>query len=362
MTLNIAFVAKLSDKKLHQKLKPLMALDTIGSIDLYRTEPFPDGEKLHWLKLPSFICRFKATAEILRFIILLFNGYKYDLFIGCFQEFHGVCAHVAARLWHKPVIQMVITSIEWNKERFLANYTMMHSDACGVRGEISAVSLKKLGYKKHIEAIHNLMEAPRKKIRPQESDSQKKFDFIIVANWAEEKDFPWMLKILSALKERHPAFKAAFCGDNLEKNMLSEIKLLKLEENILFCGRLDSDELNQRYSSSKCLLLTSNTEGLPQVALEAMSHSLPCALTDVGECSWLVRDGEEGFIAKHGDTEKMLSALTEIIENPANTLTMGKKARKRFDELNALFQEEEISRSWDKLINSVLNKEKTILS
>jgi glycosyltransferase involved in cell wall biosynthesis len=64
-------------------------------------------------------------------------------------------------------------------------------------------------------------------------------------------------------------------------------------------------------------VITSESEGLPLAALEALSMGNAVVSTDVGEVARVVRDGEAGFVVPAvGDTEAFRERLLEYLHRP----------------------------------------------
>ncbi|GAA1268177.1 hypothetical protein GCM10009665_66080 [Kitasatospora nipponensis] len=86
------------------------------------------------------------------------------------------------------------------------------------------------------------------------------------------------------------------------------------------------------YRAADALLLTSDSEGLPGVLIEAALAGLPCAATDVGWVREIVRDGVTGALAPAGDAPALRAALAAVL---AGAGPLGSAARhhalRRFD-------------------------------
>ena len=83
---------------------------------------------------------------------------------------------------------------------------------------------------------------------------------------------------------------------------------------------------------AKCLVLSSRTEGLPGVVLEALGAGLPVVATDVGGVSDVVIDDETGLLVEPGDIEAMARALERLDSDPALRGRMGDAGRKLIGE------------------------------
>ena len=229
----------------------------------------------------------------------------------------------------------------------------MSSDGCGVRGQISAKKLNDCGYTNTIEVIHNPYQKQNVAVT---NTHKKKYDLIVVSHYySQAKDFPWMMQILNEVKKHYPALQVAFVGSQLKEKLKSAMAHFNLNDAFHFHGYKSGQELNDLYCSSRAILLTSHHEGLPMAIVEAMSHGLPCFSTNVGDIPWLIRDGIEGKIVDHGDTEKMATCIIHALNN--NELCkMGENAQKRFDELLPQFQIDSISTAWNRLLNNALKQ------
>lgn len=84
-----------------------------------------------------------------------------------------------------------------------------------------------------------------------------------------------------------------------------------------------------------CLPSIERTEAFGLVLLEAMSVGKPCLVSDVrgSGMSWVVVNGETGFVYKAGDSNELALKLAEISRNPGKLPGMGKAGYRRFVEM-----------------------------
>ncbi|MGZ8686991.1 MAG: glycosyltransferase [Gaiellaceae bacterium] len=66
------------------------------------------------------------------------------------------------------------------------------------------------------------------------------------------------------------------------------------------------------YGIFDAFLLTSENEGTPVAAIEALASGCPVVATDAGGTSTVVRHGETGFLARVGDTSALAAHITTI--------------------------------------------------
>ena len=347
--LRLAFVGGLTEKKLLQKLVPLTLMPEVAAVDVYRRVPFATSEKVRHVPLALLGGRNTPVGELEKFARLLVSGRRYDVVIGCFQILHGLWAHLAGLAWGVPVIQLVITDVGWNLRRPLARWPMLGAHACGVRGGGAVTALRRLGFSGPLEIIHNPMTIPDRTVE----DGEKTNDILAVGDFAAEKDYPWMLAVLGQLAARGVDFTATLCG-RFPGDFRRAVVAAGLGGRVSFPGHLHGPELDRAYARSGLLLMTSHTEGLPMVAVEAMAAGLPVVATTVGELPWLVRQDQDGRLVPHGNTGAMADALETVLTTPGFVRDMGKSGRKRLEELAPQFTPESVAEAWRRLFVKIL--------
>ena len=75
------------------------------------------------------------------------------------------------------------------------------------------------------------------------------------------------------------------------------------------------------------LVLSSRTEGLPGVVLEALGSGLPVIATAVGGVGDVVIDGTTGRLVPPRDVEALAGAMTALASDPAGRARMGAVGR-----------------------------------
>jgi glycosyltransferase involved in cell wall biosynthesis len=124
------------------------------------------------------------------------------------------------------------------------------------------------------------------------------------------------------------------------------------EEGVIeWWGRMDNMPAVYRQSSIVCF--PSYREGLPKSLLEAASCGLPIVTYDVPGCREVVKDQVNGFLVPLWDSQRMIKALMELLDNPDLCAQMGKAGREMV--LNEFSQElvaDQTMKVWDELLGS----------
>ena len=102
------------------------------------------------------------------------------------------------------------------------------------------------------------------------------------------------------------------------------------------------------YAAFDALLLTSENEGAPVVAIEALAAERPVIATDAGGTATVVTEGVSGYLVPIGDVDGLASRLAAVARDPALRETLGRQGgedvRVRFatermaDDVEALYR------------------------
>ena len=138
-------------------------------------------------------------------------------------------------------------------------------------------------------------------------DKVKGFDLLIEA-WAKIEDLnpEWSLKIVGSGIEEESLFK--------------KINSFKLK-NITLVP--ETKEIRKLLISSSVYIMSSRSEGLPMVLIEAMECGLPVVAFDNIGAKFMIEDGENGFLCNIGDTKSMAKNIQKIINNKELRKRMG---------------------------------------
>lgn len=138
---------------------------------------------------------------------------------------------------------------------------------------------------------------------------EKGFDLLIDAWYLAEKKLPSNVKLI-------------IVGEGEEKHKLKEkINSLKLQNSIIM--KNFTEDISSYYSKARVYCLSSRTEALPMVLIEALSFSIPLLAFDcyTGPRE-IIKQGYNGFIIDENDidsySEKIVELFTISDKNLAN--------------------------------------------
>ena len=137
------------------------------------------------------------------------------------------------------------------------------------------------------------------------------------------KGFSRMIEIFSKVLKVYPDTQLKICGDGEEYELLNTlIKTKKIEENVHLLGMLDKDTLEKEMLTSDIYCMTSHSEGLPMVLIEAMNFGLPCIAYNVGEgIKTIIEDDVNGYLINNNDEHHFIEKLKLLINGDNENLS-----------------------------------------
>lgn len=123
------------------------------------------------------------------------------------------------------------------------------------------------------------------------------------------------------------AIKAVIIGEGPQRAQLTQqaTELGLFPDVVEFRGIVP--DVTMVYREADIFVLTSDWEGTPNVALEAMASGLPVVATRVGGVPDVIQHGQTGFLADSGDEGAMIEALLKLVSNVDLRMQMGARAR-----------------------------------
>ena len=130
----------------------------------------------------------------------------------------------------------------------------------------------------------------------------KKVEKIIglFARYHEQKNHIGFLSVADILvKEKEVEWRFVLAGTDCDiqnSELKKTIESFNLSEKVILLGSIDTSKY---FSCLDIHLLTSRTEGFPNVIGEAMASGVPCVATDVGDCKKII--DRYGYVASIDD-------------------------------------------------------------
>jgi colanic acid/amylovoran biosynthesis glycosyltransferase len=144
---------------------------------------------------------------------------------------------------------------------------------------------------------------------------EQPFLLLSVGRLNRVKNHRFLIQACAALRDEGRAFRCWIAGEGPERPALEhQIEALQLQAQVRLLGHIPRNELSDYYRRAGVVLLTSLSEGIPVVLMEAMARQklvLAPAITGIPE---LVEHARTGFLYEPGSMRDFLDVLSCILD------------------------------------------------
>ncbi len=262
--------------------------------------------------------------------VLCTSGYKPDVVGWWASRLTGVPAVAIAHGWTGATWKVRLNERldRWAMRRMAAVVSVSHAQAVKVaRAGVPA---------DRNVTIHNSVDPHRLAARNHEARETllrffpKAPDTIVLAGGrlSPEKGFDILIDATARVAPQHPRVGFLVFGDGpLRTALQSRIEGHHLQDQFVLGGF--QSKLDQLLASADMLVLSSHTEGLPVVVLEAMAAGLPIVATRVGGIPEVIEDDVHGRLVNPGDAVDLAAGLQKMLSSPEASQRLGCAARTR---------------------------------
>jgi colanic acid/amylovoran biosynthesis glycosyltransferase len=210
---------------------------------------------------------------------------------------HGSDLLLHARYMDTKIAQcsFCVTVSEFNRRHILARYP-------GV--DPQKVRVHRVGVCVPTTKVTDFPQPPTTSTRPL---------LLAVGRLHPVKNHAFLLRACYLLRERGASIQCFIVGDGPERRKLELlVDELHLGDVVTLLGQISRERVQHFYDIADLVVLTSESEGIPLVLMEAMARSkivLAPAITGIPE---LVIDGKTGFLYKPGDIQEFIWRVEQI--------------------------------------------------
>lgn len=175
--------------------------------------------------------------------------------------------------------------------------------------------------------IPNGVETER--FRPIERPENPKVKILFIGRLIPRKGFQRVLGALPRVRQlaRRP-FEVEVVGTGGMRAKLDQLsEQFGVSDLLRYVGSVPYDTLEKSYQYADIFVLTSLSEGMPSVILEAMASGLPVVASDVGGNNEIVKEGQNGYLIQGDDTRMLAERLAMLVNDAALQRQMGARGR-----------------------------------
>jgi 1,2-diacylglycerol 3-alpha-glucosyltransferase len=191
--------------------------------------------------------------------------------------------------------------------------------------------LKKVGLKPttvpiscgvNVEVFHPISSIDRLAWRNKYGIDPTKNIFFFVGRVDREKHLDVGIKAVHYLKRDD--IQLVIAGNGAEKsNLLTLVKELELENQVVFTGFIPNDDLPSVLNSIDVFIMPSEAELLSIASLQAMACARPILAANAVALPELVLNNENGFLFSPGNVEDAAKCIDLLAEHPERWQAMG---------------------------------------
>jgi glycosyltransferase involved in cell wall biosynthesis len=150
---------------------------------------------------------------------------------------------------------------------------------------------------------------------------------LAVGNLIRLKGFDVLIEAVARAQCRDQA-RVCIVGDGVEAEALHALAAARgVAACFEFAGRLPVADMPGRFADADVLVLSSYSEGRPNVVVEALASGLPVIATDLEGVRGMVVDGDTGWLIPAGNADRLAAALDQANADRAELRRRGERAR-----------------------------------
>jgi colanic acid/amylovoran biosynthesis glycosyltransferase len=171
------------------------------------------------------------------------------------------------------------------------------------------------------------------------------FTILCPANFSHVKGHKYLLKACQILFDKGVKFQCLLAGGGpLENELRNIVKEMRLDNYIIFLGKLPHEELLDLYRKGEInavilpSIVTENgeKEGIPVALMEAMSYCIPVISTNTGSIPELIGGGS-GVMVEERHPEALASAIERLKDDSISYREISIKCREKVEEQFNIF-------------------------
>ncbi len=179
------------------------------------------------------------------------------------------------------------------------------------------------------------------------ADRKTDNSIVTVGRCDNNKNQMMLIRAFMSIRFKYPNQKLVIYGDGPERqHLIDYVREHGLEDYVLLPGI--TNNTREAIKNAGIFVLTSNTEGMPNVLIEAMALGIPCISTDCpcGGPAEIIRDGENGILVPVGDVDALAQAADRLLSDYDMAQKMGNKATK----VRELLNPDRVDKEWEEYL------------
>lgn len=279
----------------------------------------------------KFYNKLKNEIVVNNFDVLIGYGHSMSIILSLFSKNNLKCyAYEHADYSTMPIVTKILVKKVYKRLNGL-------------------IVLSQLAHNNFSKLNNNVKIIPNHITIPVLDETIKKQDRIImVGRLSNEKGYDRIVNIAKSIQVEFPNWTIDIFGDGPLKADLKNIFAKNQLNNVKLHGAVKN--INKEFQTSKIFMMTSHTEAMPFVILEAKTFGLPIVAYENEGTKLLVNDQLDGFLVENDSEEIFIEKLNFLITNEEDSIKMGQYGKNSISE----FSPEAIKLKWDEIFKNDL--------
>jgi len=281
-----------------------------------------------------------AAREIARYLqqfnadILCCHGYKSDIIGWLAARYIGIPVLSISRGWTGATRKVRLNE---NLNRLMLRF--MDRVICVSQGQAEKVLRTKIP-RQRVQVIRNAIRAERFD-QPDAGYREKLREYFAWAparivcaagRLSPEKGFNYLIEAAQLVARQNKAIAFLVFGEGpLHAPLQAQIDRAGLSKNFILAGF--RNDIDQFFPHADLVVLPSLTEGLPNVALEALAAGVPVVATAVGGTPEVIDDQVCGYLVPPAQPNALAMRILDTVASEPARLAMGQRGRERIRNL-----------------------------
>jgi glycosyltransferase involved in cell wall biosynthesis len=278
--------------------------------------------KLYWLmrkERPHIVHTHTAKAGFLGRLAAALSGVPIIV-----HTFHGHVLHSYYGPVKNQVLRRVEQSLAWATDRLVTVSEQVKADLAGYGiAKADRISVIPLGF--DLDPFLN-SQVQQGEFRREMGLSYEHNLVGIVGRIFPIKNHALFLDAAARIAARDSAARFVIVGDGvLRQRLEKQARELGIGDRVLFTGW--RSDLPRICADLNVLVVSSDNEGTPVSAIEAMAAGCPVVATRVGGLPDLIEDQKTGRLVPPRDADALASAVLDLLPNPQTARELGRNAK-----------------------------------
>jgi len=143
----------------------------------------------------------------------------------------------------------------------------------------------------------------------------KEKQILFAGTITQKKGYLDLIQAFSLIAHKYPEWELIFAGNGEIENAKGLAKDLNIENQVIFKGWVNREEIQPLFEKASIFCLPSYTEGFPMAVLDAWSYGLPVITTPVGGLTDVLIPDKNALVFEPGDINRLAKLLEELINN-----------------------------------------------